>query len=252
MKLLKNHIFPVLLMVFLVLFLENYSHHLAEETKWYIIVFAFILFALIIVSAEFFTNSREREELQKLIEQQQDIIQELLLLKEEEKSVIDHADNLIQRLPTTWICEDSEFAKIESKCKGNIMVVSPDLSNVKGIFKEVVKKNMKKGIIYTYVIPESNTIKTTIHQLLVYFKPYDINFKTEFLDSGHFKMLTSNHITILNFDSLDGSASAYLQQPVAKKPEEKDIKFWIMFDEFASNDWVKRVNRMLDERDNKK
>ena len=111
---------------------------------------------------------------------------------------------------------------------------------------------MKKGIVYTYVIPESNTIKNIIHRLLNDFKPYDTNFKTEFLDLGHFKMLTSNHITILNFDGLDGTTSAYLQQPVAKKPEQKDIKFWVMFDEFASKDWVNRVNTMLYERDNKK
>lgn len=182
----------------------------------------------------------------KDLKAKQDLVQKYAKSYKTVKPYFNPADN--KSFPLIGIFEDTEYAKIESKSNGNIMIVSPDLSNVLGRFKEVVKENMERGIIYTYVIPESNEVKNKLLQLVDEFKPYPNKFQTFFLDIGDFKMLTANHIAILNVDGYNGEPTVYLQEPMDKKDEQKDVDYWVKLNDSASNDLVIRVRQMLYEK----
>src|ERR1051325_7983943 len=70
---------------------------------------------------------------------------------------------------SSWLYSDDDLAQIEAESNGNtIWIISPDLANVTGkaVIIDAVEKNIKRGITYTYIVPESDTINGVLPGLI--------------------------------------------------------------------------------------
>jgi hypothetical protein len=70
---------------------------------------------------------------------------------------------------------DTELANARRKTEGKqIWIVSSDLSNVvdKDVIKAVIQSNAKRGVTYTYIVPNSEQVRGVLPGLLNVLTPW--------------------------------------------------------------------------------
>ena len=78
------------------------------------------------------------------------------------EEIMSQLKEIVPRTDFPWLYKDHDLARAESKARGdNIWIISPDLVNVteKQVITNAVRKNIKRGITYTYVVPDADQIE---------------------------------------------------------------------------------------------
>jgi hypothetical protein len=168
------------------------------------------------------------------------------------ESVLNQLKVYVPSIP--WLYNDEALAKIESEvlCK-SIWIISPDLSNVteKQEIISAVKKNIDKGVKYTYIVPNSNPVKAVLPRLQELFgQSGKLNLIK--LTPSRFQKLSVTHIAIFNPRGVDNiPAEVFLELPIEKAGGKKIRGFWIRVANDAAKDLIGRFQDIVEETQSK-
>lgn len=165
--------------------------------------------------------------------------------------VISRLRQLIPPSEFTWLYNDAEFARAESTCTGDsIWIVSPDLANVTGnvVIIDAIKKNIARGIVYTYIVPKTDTIEGVLPGLRQLFTSSSEQLKVIPLPRHQFRFLSVTHIAVFNPGMADGASSpdVYLELPVEDERSNKIRGYWIKVGRGAAKDLAGRFRKIVE------
>lgn len=164
----------------------------------------------------------------------------------------DEIDSIVKRLkeiiPATafpWLRSDGELMDIESriKCK-EIWIVSPDLSHdtVRADIQRAVKKNIKRGVAYTYILPKTEAMNTLLPALRKLFASNINQLKIKQIPEETFRYLTIRHIAIYNpcMDD-DNAPQVFIELPI------KGYGYWAETSQDVGIALTGRIRKLLEE-----
>ncbi len=169
----------------------------------------------------------------------------------EVEKIIGELRELLPSAQYDWLYRIAEVNDLEGKTKGRaIWVISPDLSNDTGSPEidviGMVKKNLRKKITYTYIVPDTETINAVIQHLRQTFASYPQQLRVIKLQPDTFKMLTTTHIVIFNPNMEDGQApQVFLELPIDQRGYGKG--FWVKVADDIVLGFVGRFRKIVDD-----
>lgn len=201
------------------------------EVKTLIIgaIISFIIIWGIVLIIWMVGNTRHQSELNKIIENLRDIV------------------------PTAkydWMYNEADIAELESKIKcKDIWIASPDLSHDTGMpkidFIGVVKKNIRRKIKYTYVVPDTEIIQAVLPNLYHIFSSHNDQFRIIKLPLETFRMLMITHIIIMNPNMENNDIpQVYLELPIEKRISDRS--YWIKVSDDAALGFVGRFRKLIE------
>src|ERR1041385_18049 len=106
-------------------------------------------------------------------------------------SILRQLKSVASQLHFLWLCDDDALAKREAEVTGDVWIISPDLLNVteKTQISEAVKRNIARGINYTYIMPKSEKISWALPHLEKLANKHRNRLKTILLDQQEFRRL---------------------------------------------------------------
>lgn len=160
---------------------------------------------------------------------------------------------IIQMTRTTqhdWLWKDVDLLiEVEGKAKGSdVWVVSPHLLNDTGTQYvqttiATIQKNAERGIIYTYIVPDTNEIRKLLPHLESNFSKTINQLKVIRLHPATFQNLTRTEVAIYNPKMVDGQApQAYMQLPV-----NPSYTYWAKVTDDMSFEFVERIAKIIEE-----
>ena len=168
------------------------------------------------------------------------------------KKIVDELKSALPSAKYDWLYRADDINEIEAhvKCK-DIWVISPDLSNDTSLAAiniiDTVKKNLKKKITYTYIVPDTETIKAVIPRLYQIFIANSQQLQIIKIPHDTFKKLTTAHIVIYNPNMENGQTpQVYLELPIDERGYGKG--FWVKAADDAALDLVGRFRNIVEER----
>src|SRR5437870_11007118 len=170
--------------------------------------------------------------------------------KDEFQLLLNRLQQLIPPSDFTWLYNDAEFAQAESSCAGDsIWIVSPDLANVTGndVIIEAVKKNIGRGIVYTYIVPKSDTISGVLPGLRHLFRSNPEQLNLIPLPPHQFRFLSVTHIAAFNAGMKEGASSpeVYLELPIEDERSSRIRGYWIKVGRGAAKDLAGRFRKIV-------
>jgi hypothetical protein len=165
--------------------------------------------------------------------------------KEEIDSLVKRLKEIIPATVFPWLRSDAEMMEIESrvKCK-EVWVVSPDLSHdtVRADIQRAVKKNIKRGITYTYILPKTEAINALLPALRNLFASSINQLKVKQIPENVFRSLTIRHMVIYNpcMDD-DNAPQVFIELPV------KGYGYWIEVYQDAGIALTGRIRTLIEE-----
>jgi len=171
--------------------------------------------------------------------------------RDEFQFLLNRLQRLIPPSDFTWLYDDAEFARAESACAGDsIWIVSPDLANVTGSVAiiDAVKKNIARGIVYTYIVPKTDTIEGVLPGLRQLFTSSSEQLKVIPLPRHQFRFLSVTHIAVFNPGMTDGASSpdVYLELPIEDEGSNKVRGYWIKVGRGAAKDLAGRFRKIVE------
>lgn len=153
-----------------------------------------------------------------------------------------------------WLYSDASLAKEESEAKGDsIWIISPDLKNVteKPVIIDAVRKNIKRRITYTYVVPECDEIEGVLPGLERLFKnTKQLNIVR--VPMEEFRRLSITHYAIFNVTMMDGGTpEAFLELPIIDPTGKKVRGYWIKVSHEAASGLIGRFRSVVKAYSNK-
>ena len=178
----------------------------------------------------------------------------VLMLLVERRSHQEDINDLIERLRAVipppgfdWVLSDADIASIEGKVKGSeIWIVSPDLHYdlIKRNFQDLTKKNFKRGITYTYIVPKSEPMHALIPILKQVYSPYLGQIRIRQIPEETFRVLAVTHIDIYNPNmSHNEGARVFLELPV------KQRGYWVEVSQDAALGLIGRFRKIVEDED---
>lgn len=144
-----------------------------------------------------------------------------------------------------WLLNDADIAKIEGKVKGkDIWIISPDLHYdlIKRNFQALTKRNFKRGITYTYIVPKSEEMQALIPALLSAYESYLEQVKIKQVPEETFRLLAVTHIDIYDPDmSNKEGPRVFLELPVKQKG------YWIEVSQGAALGIIGRFRKIVED-----
>jgi hypothetical protein len=170
--------------------------------------------------------------------------------RSELENVLAHLRGLIPPSDFEWLYSDAELAKVESESVGdNIWIVSPDLINVtdKAEIIDAVKKNVRRRITYTYIVPDASYIKGVLPGLQQLFKSHPNQLRLVWVPEAEFFLRSITHYAIFNVNRKDGIASeAYLELPIVDSSGKKIRGYWIKVSKDATASLIGRFLEVVE------
>jgi hypothetical protein len=147
-----------------------------------------------------------------------------------------------------WLYSDTKLAEEESEAKGDsIWIISPDLKNVteKQVIIDAVKKNIKRRISYTYIVPKSDRIEGILPGLERLFKnTKQLNIIR--VPEEEFRLLSITHYAIFNVSMVDGGTpAAFLELPIIDPSGKKIRGYWIKVSHEAASGLIGRFRGVV-------
>jgi hypothetical protein len=144
-----------------------------------------------------------------------------------------------------WLHSDAELARIEGKVKGkDIWIISPDLHYdlIKRNFQTLTKRNFKKGITYTYIVPKSEQMQALIPALQKAYESYLDQVKIKQVPEETFRLLAVTHIDIYdpNLSNKEGPR-VFLELPIQQRG------YWIEVSRDAALGIIGRFKKIVDD-----
>lgn len=145
---------------------------------------------------------------------------------DELQSIISRLTPLVPPSTYSWLKSQVELIQVEGNVSAkDIWIISPDLSNDTNQAAEIqkaVKRNLKKGITYTYMLPETEEINALLPALRLLFSSYPNQLIVIKIPFEVFQTLTIKHIAIFN-PNMEGdrAPNVFIEAPV------KDEGYWI-------------------------
>lgn len=235
----KNALFPLLITALFILMTTMFTKAQDVFTFGQLgigLVLTIFILAISIGLALAFSISRERRELDDVMVQ----------LKE-----------LVPRTGFPWLYKDVDLAKAESKARGdNIWIVSPDLSNVteKRVITDAVKKNVKRGITYTYIVPDIDDIDGVLPALEQVFGSHPERLKLLRVQRDQFRLLAVSHIAVFNatISSSMSDMEVYIELPIQEDEGKKVHGYWIRVEREAARRVAGRFRKLVADYKDKK
>ena len=140
---------------------------------------------------------------------------------------------------------------MEEKTKGkDIWVISPDLSNDTGPdavdIIAIVKKNLRRKITYTYIVPDTESIKALLPGLSKIFGAHSNQLKIIKIPQNTFQMMTAAHIVIYNPNMDDGEHPlVFLELPINERGYGKG--FWVKTANDAALAFIGRFRKIVED-----
>lgn len=151
-----------------------------------------------------------------------------------------------------WLCDDDALAKREAEVTGDVWIISPDLVNVteKTQISEVVKRNIARGINYTYIMPNSEKISWALPHLEKLAKKHSNRLQKIVLDQEEFRRLSVTHIAIFNAGPTSDTSSleVFLELPIAEPDGKKIRGHWVQVQRDAAKDLAGRFSEIIRQR----
>ncbi|WP_334791548.1 hypothetical protein [Nostoc sp.] len=144
-----------------------------------------------------------------------------------------------------WLYTPGDLGKIEinADCK-SIWVVTPspyqDLQNT--CVKNVVQKNIGRGIRYTFILPSSDTTQEVTETLQHTFSPHSEQLTIKEIPYQKFHSLAATHYLVLNPEEDEHyTLRVFLELPL------KQRDYWIEVDNEAAFDFAARFHKIIQE-----
>ena len=148
---------------------------------------------------------------------------------------------LIEPRRFPWLISEGEIKVIEGCAIGKeIWVVSPDLMNDTGKAEIIptLLKNAARGIVYSYVVPDTPLIRTRINELKEVFAKYPDKLRGAILPQNDFRLLSHTHLVIYNpRGEKTQPGRVLLELPI------NDRDWWV---EMSRNDAAEFIGRAAD------
>lgn len=166
------------------------------------------------------------------------------------KSIIQELRDVTSSARYSWLYTTAEVNEFESKCRcSNIWVVSPDLSNDTGSSAAdiiaVVKKNLRRGITYTYIVPDSEAIDAVLPNLRQTFMSHPEQLRLVRLPQDTFRLLTTAHITMYNPNMEDNRVpDVFIELPIEQRGHGRG--YWVKVANDAALGFVGRFRRIVE------
>jgi hypothetical protein len=142
-----------------------------------------------------------------------------------------------------WLVSDAELIAIEGKALGEeVWIVSPDLAHdtVRADIQKAVRKNLKRGLNYTYIVPNNERITALLPALETLFSSQVNRLRVVRVTDEVFRGLAIRHIAIYNpCVSGDEAPHAYLELPI------QGSGFWVKLSEEHALTLTGRVRQLL-------
>jgi len=160
-------------------------------------------------------------------------------------SLIGRLEQIIAARGFKWLYDDGEVAKIEGKIvKEDVWIVSPDFYHdlAKANFQPLTIRNFKKGIKYTYIVPESDKMGALILQLQQVYRTFIKQFKVKQIPSDKLRLVAVTNIAIYDphIGSDRGGSRVFLELPIGERG------YWIEVTQDAALDLIGRFKRIID------
>jgi hypothetical protein len=170
--------------------------------------------------------------------------------RDEFQLLLNRMQQLIPPSDFPWLYNDADFAKAESTCSGDsVWIISPDLANVTGnqVIIDAVKKNIERGIVYTYIVSNSAKINLILPGLQQLFRSTPGQLKLIKLPVNQFRLLSVTHIAVFNASMTSGmSPEVYLELPVEEAGGKKTRGYWIKVAKSAAGDLAGRFRKIAE------
>jgi hypothetical protein len=150
----------------------------------------------------------------------------------------------------SWLYPGYSVIKLESEVKAKeIWVVSPHLLNDTGTSYEgrqglstidTVDKNFKRGIAYTYIVPDIERVRTLVLHLHQTHASYHERIRVIQLPRATFQNLAISEIAI--YDPNGGNPQVFMELPVMDAHT-----YWIKLNEEVAFPFVERVRQVIGE-----
>ncbi len=134
------------------------------------------------------------------------------------------------------------MAKFEGKVNvREIWIVSPDLEldAVGRTFRSVTRKNLEKGIKYTFIVPRSELVQSRIYMLEGEYKRYSALVRIKQVPESDFRLLAVTHIDIYTPNTAE--ARVFLQLPV------KQRGYWIELSRDDAHSLIGRFGKIAED-----
>lgn len=119
----------------------------------------------------------------------------------------------------SWLITTDKLRKIEAKIKvENIWIITDSLQEEldKEDFGDIIRKNLERGKVYTYFIPDDEGLKTRVNRMRDTYKSGNMYFKM--IDSKLFKIISAQDMAIFGATG-PGSAqmAGYMNLPLKER-----------------------------------
>lgn len=186
---------------------------------------------------------------------QKEICKELGDMKESIGKDISNLSLAVDKISIDWLLTHSEINTIEKSIikEMEIWIITPDLKNdtkfddpqIMEII-EIVKKNMAKGVKYTYIIPDNDDfVRAKTKELNNIFIDFKNTNKLSIvrIDKDHFSLLGNMCFVIYNPGRVkDRPSKVYLELP------QKEKKWWIQISDDQATLFEGRIAGIIERR----
>ena len=143
-----------------------------------------------------------------------------------------------------WLYPTHQITEVEQGIEAkDIWVVSPDLENdtAHADVIPIVKANAKKGIRYTYVVPDNELIDARIKELMAVFKGNLSKLQIVKVSEKEFFLMTIRHITIYNPKGEGGiPGRVFLELPINGRG------WWVEMCRDDGSPYIGRIGRIIE------
>jgi len=165
--------------------------------------------------------------------------------KDEIDIVVKRLNELIPPTGFSWLLSDAGLIDMESKVKcKEVWIISPDLSHdtVRADIQRAVKKNIKRGVTYTYILPKTEAISALLPSLRNLFASNDSQLKVTQIPEEGFRYLTIRHIAIYNPNmENDNAPQVFIELPI------KGCGYWAEIAQDAGIALTGRIKKLIKE-----
>ena len=179
----------------------------------------------------------------------------MILRFETEKAQSHHLTQLIEKLDKIvvsskpekygFILEDNELLKLESEQQcSEIWIITNDLANDvidTGYFVSAIEQNIRKGIVYKYIVPDTDVINGKILGLKQIYRSHPKSLEIYQVSSNEIKALTFTDIAYFNPTRTPNSEPENI---FARLPID-EFNYWIKYREDLEYEIKGKITRLF-------
>jgi hypothetical protein len=147
---------------------------------------------------------------------------------------------------SNWQFSEQNIAAFEQSVKdeSEIWVVSANLDHdaFKGALADAVACNLKRGISYTYVVPQKDDIYPRVDAIKNLHSSSNLPPKFRFVERDEFDNITETNITIYNpVATKESDSEVFIELPIDREPSKR---LWARVDKYFSDKIIGRIRNL--------